>query len=162
MDAVAEMRVGSAHFVFKGSEEWVDRKIDDVGGLAAGIKEVGRLALAEAEMSGQVPTPSTINEPSVPKQVSSLATYLKEKDAQKNQTLRFLATSGWLMHKGANRISTSEVARALKDNHQSRLGNPSDCLAKNISKGLCEKDGDGFFITPEGWAELGEANPAFA
>ncbi len=48
------------------------------------------------------------------------------------------------------------IAKALSDHHQKRIGNPSDCLNQNCSKGLCEKTKDGFFITPEGWKALGE------
>ncbi len=85
----------------------------------------------------------------------SLATYLAEKQAMSNQTLRFLATADWLRQKGVTPLSTSAVAQALKSNNQSRLSNPSDCLNKNAGKGLVEKDGKTFFITPEGLASLG-------
>jgi hypothetical protein len=85
----------------------------------------------------------------------SLATHLSEKQATSNQTLRFLATADWLRQKGQTPLTTSAVAQALKNNHQSRLANPSDCLNKNAAKGFVEKDGKTFFITPEGLAHLG-------
>jgi hypothetical protein len=50
---------------------------------------------------------------------------------------------------------TSAVSKALSDNHQKRLGNAAECLNQNISKGFCEKQGGGFYITPEGLKDLG-------
>ena len=85
----------------------------------------------------------------------SLATYLSEKQATSNQTLRFLATADWLRQKGQGPLTSTAVAQALKNNHQNRLANPADCLNKNAAKGFVEKDGKTFFITPEGLAHLG-------
>lgn len=85
----------------------------------------------------------------------SLATYIREKGADGNQTQRFLVTADWLRRRG-QQLSSGSVAKALTDNHQSRVSNPADCLNKNVAKGLCEKLKDGgFFITPEGLKELG-------
>lgn len=87
----------------------------------------------------------------------SLATYLTEKQATSNQTLRFLATADWLRQKGQTPLTSSAVALALKNNHQHRLANPADCLNKNAAKGFVEKDKKEFFITPEGLASLGHS-----
>ncbi|MGJ8629052.1 MAG: hypothetical protein ACSHXB_18990 [Sulfitobacter sp.] len=54
-------------------------------------------------------------------------------------------------------MKTAEISKSLKDNQQSKLSNPSECLNKNVGKGFCEKTSEGFFVTPEGWAELGES-----
>jgi len=67
---------------------------------------------------------------------------------------RFLATADWIRLRGESELTTSKVSKALLDNHQKRLGNPADCLNQNVRKGHCEKKGDGFFITPEGFKEL--------
>ena len=85
----------------------------------------------------------------------SLAIFLKEKNATSVQTVRFLATSAWLEAKGSKRLSAKDVSQALKDANQARLGNPADCLAKNIQKGYCEKDGKQYFVTEEGKQSLG-------
>lgn len=45
---------------------------------------------------------------------------------------------------------TSDVTKALKDSNQTRLGNPSDSLNQNVTKGYCEKDGKEFYVTEEG------------
>lgn len=49
------------------------------------------------------------------------------------------------------------VSKALKDNHQKRLGNAADNLNQNIAKGFCEKTDGGFYITPDGLKSLGHA-----
>jgi len=51
-------------------------------------------------------------------------------------------------------LTTGDVSKALKDSNQSRLGNPSQCLNDNVSKGYCEKDGKQFFVTQEGKVSL--------
>ena len=86
----------------------------------------------------------------------SLASYLSAQQAGTNQVKRFLATADWLRRKGVPALSTSAVSKALKDNHQARLGNPSDCLNQNVAKGFAEKDGKDFYITPEGLKSLGQ------
>ncbi|RKY83799.1 hypothetical protein DRQ11_12510, partial [candidate division KSB1 bacterium] len=80
----------------------------------------------------------------------TLPVFLNEKDATKNQLNKFLATAIWLHAKGKNRLKTSDITAALKDAQQTRLGNPSDCLNKNVKKGYIEKDGTEFFVTQEG------------
>ena len=84
----------------------------------------------------------------------SLASYIRDKQADKNQTRRFLVTASWLSGRSSEPLTTTAVAKALLDNHQKRLGNPADCLNKNVSRGFCEKTKDGFFITPEGLEAL--------
>jgi len=79
-----------------------------------------------------------------------LASFLRDKNAGTNQVKKFLAASVWLEAKGKNRLTTADVTRALKDSNQSRIGNPADCLNKNVSKGHCEKDGKEFFVTTDG------------
>ena len=85
---------------------------------------------------------------------TSLASYIRSKGTNRSQVQRFLVTADWLRRRGAT-LSSTAVAKALAENHQSRLANPADCLNKNVAKGLCEKTKDGFFVTPEGLKELG-------
>ena len=55
-----------------------------------------------------------------------------------------------------DRLATSDITKALKDSKQSGVGNASQCLALNISKGFCHKDGKKqFFVSDEGRTELG-------
>jgi len=80
----------------------------------------------------------------------TLASFLKDKNATSKQVLKFLATAVWLESKGKNRMTTADVTQALRDSNQSKLNNAADCLAQNVKKGLCEKEGNQFFVTSEG------------
>jgi hypothetical protein len=66
-----------------------------------------------------------------------------------------LATADWLRQKGVEPLTSGAVAKALAENQQSRLVNPSESLNKNVAKGHCEKTAGGFFVTPDGLVELG-------
>lgn len=146
-----EVSVGRVTFFGEGSEDWLAAQLEKV--LEATKNHPS--ANAEEEVSDaerQANGPPSAG----PQNVGSLASFLKAKDATSNQTKRFLVTAGWLAKKGKRTLKTADVSKALKDNQQSRLSNPADALNKNVGKGFCEKNGDGFFITPEGWTELGE------
>jgi hypothetical protein len=88
---------------------------------------------------------------------ATLASYVRQKGGSENQVDRFLATADWLRQRG-KQLTTAAVTKALRDHHQKKLANPADCLNKNVSKGFCEKSGDGFFITPDGLQKLGHKN----
>ncbi|MEM9332799.1 MAG: hypothetical protein AAGA53_15860 [Pseudomonadota bacterium] len=149
-----KVAIGKITFSGKGDAEWLAKQLDKV------LEAVSKHHLEETEIPDQGNSGAKLVSSELPSmnknEVGTLATFLKTKDATTNQTKRFLATAAWLTKKGSNTIKTSDVSKALRDNHQSRLGNPSDCLNQNVKKGFCEKTADSFFVTPEGWDELGE------
>lgn len=146
------MATSSISFSFGGisfageaeNEEWLTEQVDKILELAS--KSPSLVASPT-----QPPLAASAGE----KFTGTLVSHLKAKGAESNQNKRFLATADWLRLKGNSDLTTSLVAKALKDNHQSRLGNPSDCLSQNIGKGFCEKIGSSFYITPEGLKDLG-------
>jgi hypothetical protein len=153
-----EFKIGSVCFSAEGDQEWVAQQLNTV--IEAASKAPGALDGAAGEPAAPV-RQDHIGKTNAPETNSiSLASYLKTKGADSNQTKRFLATAAWLRGRGQQEITSSDVSKALKDNHQNRLGNAADCLNKNVSKGFCEKSGKSFFITPEGLTELGEINGA--
>lgn len=140
--------LGDIRFSGEGNQDWLEEQLDK---------------FIDAVNSGKIRAPSTPSsmsqdtlERSETSSVGTLATYLKDKNADTVQNHRFLATAAWLKHRGERSLTTGSVAKALRENQQKRLGNPSDCLRQNIARGFCEKDGNGFFITPEGWQHLHE------
>ena len=143
-DARIEVKVGSVSFLGEGSEPWVSGEFD---------KALQRIA----ELAKIVPV-STIAvdvQPTSQRAVGTLAVFLKAKNATSNQTRKFLSTAVWLHDRDRkDRLTTGDITKALSDSQQSRLGNPSDCLNKNVGRGFCEKDGKGFYVTEEGRAEL--------
>jgi hypothetical protein len=141
-----DIAVGDVKFSGEGSEEWVAEQLKKVLATATELRKTAPM-LRQAGASagdGQVAEPRVFRD--------SLASFIKAQGAEANQLRRFLVTAEWLRRRGAEALTTTAVAKALKDNHQNRLTNPSDCLNKSVGQGLCEKTEDGFFITPQGLA----------
>lgn len=146
--------IGSISFSGEGEEKWVAAQLDKILEKAPELIRISPERQAEIEGAQQHKHKEASISPAEGITTKTLATFLKEKNATTNQTKKFLATALWLEAKGKNRLSTSVVTKALRDNNQSKLGNPSDALNKNVSKGFCEKDGKDFYVTEEGKASL--------
>ena len=145
-----DIKLGNLAFAGEGDQDWLALQLQKVIDAAESLSKVAGLQRAPAQTSSPEVAIGGAGE-------VSLATYLRAKGADKNQTMRFLATAHWLSGRGEQNLTSTLVAKALADNHQSRLANPADCLNKNVAKGLCEKKKDGgFFISPEGLRELGQ------
>ena len=142
-----ELNVGAIKFSGSGDQQWLSEQIAVLIEAAKTIPG-NNSATNEATSDIQREDASVV--------VGSLATYLKAKGAETKQSQRFLATAAWLHHRGNRPLSTRLVSQTLREHQQKRLGNPSECLNQNVGRGFCEKTPDGFFITPEGWQQLGE------
>lgn len=138
-----QIKVGELEFSGEGEQAWVSTQLERV------LKVAPTLAAAKGTERSAGGGMSNDTQPGVVGS-QSLGSFLRDKNAAVNQVKKFLATAAWLHAKGKKRLTTADVTRALKDNSQSRLGNPADCLNKNVSKGFCEKDGKEFFVTSEG------------
>ncbi len=136
-------KFGVLEFSGEGSEIWLEKQLDKL--LKQPINFLS--APLSKESSGFSPQTKSTS--------STLVAFLTEKDAKSNQNKKFLATATYLQIKGKKPLKVGDIAKALKDSNQGRLGNPSDTLSQNISKGFCERDGEGFFVTEEGYRELG-------
>lgn len=145
-----EFKLGSIDFCGEGEEKWLAAQLDKVLDRAP---ELLMVAPKDSEPEAGNGGNGDESPPAASAKVS-LAKFLDQKNAAKKQIERFLATAEWLTIRGTSKMSTGDVTKALKDNHQPRLANPSDCLNKNVSKGYCEKDGRKFFVTPEGRKSL--------
>ena len=146
-EAKLAFQLGQISFSGEGSEEWVAKQLEQFLGR---VPELSGLA-----QSADVVVDAAPKQPKTPTNVGSLAAYIKQKGGEKNQVKRFLAAADWLRIKGEKNLKTALVSKALRDNQQKKLRNPSQCLASNLSQGFCEKNGSGFYITPEGFASLG-------
>lgn len=144
-----DVTVGAVSFSGEGEPEWLSQELDKVLKAATDLPKV--------QPSGFNPeqTSSILSAPSSGGSVGALVSHIKSYGGESNQTKRFLATADWLRLRGESQLATAKVSKALSDNHQKRLGNPADCLNLNVKKGFCEKQGDGFFITPDGLKDLG-------
>jgi hypothetical protein len=169
-----KLKMGAAEIEFEGSSEFLKAEVlPTVEKLLAMVDarvDLQRTNIYVAPQSNGVQrlsNPSHENsnveienlddaEKGLDKPITSLATYLKTKDAGKNQNQRLLATAGWLHKKGNREITATLISETLLEHQQTKLGNPADCLNQNVRKGHCEKTKTGFFITPEGWIHLDE------
>jgi hypothetical protein len=146
-EAKLQVKIGDVEFSGEGDKAWIETQLNKILKAApaivatrpAGQRHVAHVASDDQNQAGAA---------------QPLASFLRDKGAATSQVRKFLATAVWLHAKGKNRLSTADVTRALKDSNQSRLGNPADCLNKNVAKGHCEKDGKDFYVTTEGHASM--------
>jgi hypothetical protein len=149
-EAKIEIKIGQIQFSGQGEPDWVGKQLDKI--LAQAEKLIQLAPKADEKLPGDKGEVSGGKDASITKM--TLAAFLIEKNAAKNQTKKFLATSTWLHAKGQSRLQPKDVTRALKASNQSRLVNPGDALRRNISPGYCERDGKLFFVTDEGKKSL--------
>ena len=144
--AKIELKLGNFSFLGEGDQAWLSKELDKVLERVPQLGEVPSGGNATLGGGSQTKNPDVEGVP--------LASFLTSKNATTNQTKKFLATAVWLHGRGRNRLTTKDVVKALKDSNQTRIGNPADCLLKNIGKGFCEKDGSEFFVIGGGSASL--------
>jgi len=152
-----EVSIGNFSFNGEGEAAWLSEQLDKILDRAESIVRLAsQVTLTSSPPVGQHHEPADFSQANDIAN-KTLVTFLKEKNATSNQVEKFLATAAWLEAKGQNRVSTKDVSAALKNASQKRLTNASDALAKNVSKGFCEKEGNQFFVTQEGKEHLGIA-----
>ncbi|PHR71161.1 MAG: hypothetical protein COA67_06925 [Lutibacter sp.] len=147
-NARIKFKIGNIEFVGEGEQDWVTEQLDKVleriPSLATESKKIAPKAVVE--------TPQVVK--TTPKIDSSnlenLSTFLRKRDAIDKQRRRFLGTAVWLQLKGQQMIKTKEVTDALRAARQIKITNPSHQLNQNISQGFCQKEGQGFYVTPQG------------
>ncbi|MES2266744.1 MAG: hypothetical protein V4520_08285 [Bacteroidota bacterium] len=149
-----EIKIGVIEFSGEGEQDWVAIQLDKI---IAKVPELLKLkidgpvdddeAVADGKLDVDDKRPAS-------SKISNLASWLREKGATTSQVKKFLATAAFLQIEGKHRVSTADVIAALKNSNQSKLGNASDNLNANVKKGLCEKDGNEFFVTTEGMESL--------
>ncbi|WP_185984561.1 hypothetical protein [Aureimonas mangrovi] len=145
-----EFAFGSLSFSGEGTETWLSAQLERVIDAAPALGQLSPPMVIQDEPAREQGAPAGSAE-----FTASLATHIRAKGGDSNQVKRFLATADWLRQKGATPLNTGAVTKALSANHQKKLSNPADCLNKLVARGFCEKNEDGFFITPDGLADLG-------
>jgi len=141
MSTKIRLKVGSVEVEYEGPEAFLNKKLPE---LISQLREV----------ADEVPEDTEVASPVNPKNVGTLASFLKKTSVGTNATKRFLATSEWLNLKGKKELQTSDITTALRENQQTRLGNAAQCLNNNVNSGYCEKHQKNFYVTDEGRASL--------
>jgi hypothetical protein len=144
--AKIELKLGNLQFTGDGEAAWLEKQLDK---LLDRVKSVDLADLPEDPNGDQAKTRHH-------KTKETLSSYLKSSSATANQVKKFLATACWLTAKGTELFATGDITKALADNRQGKLANPSDALNKNVKKGFCVKDGKQFYVTEEGFTSLGK------
>ncbi len=163
------------HFSCEGEKDWVGAQLnlvlDRIPGLnkpesfakSEEVKPASSQAVAEdvlieeplvtevKEKRKRGPKPKVVAEPLFEELSGDpLSEFLKEKNADKNQVKKFLATAVYMHSQGEEKFSTPMISKALKASHIEKLINASDCLNKNEKKGFCIKDEKEFILTDAG------------
>lgn len=141
--AKIRIKVGEIEVDYEGSETFLNKQLPGLVEKLSQLTE--KLPPSKKKGGGHVVFTAS----------GTLASFLREKNATGSQRMKFLATAEWLHRKGSKHIKTGDVTAALREAQQTRLGNPADCLNKNVAQGYCEKNGSGFFVTDEGRTHLG-------
>lgn len=163
------------HFSCEGDKDWVETQLNQVLNRIPGLnksepfvkaekvkpstnKAVSEDVLTDEETVADAKEkgkrgrkPKVVAEPLVEEPSGDpLFEFLKEKNADKNQVKKFLATAVYLHSQGEEKFSTPMVSKLLKAAHIEKLINASDCLNKNEKKGFCIKDEKEFVLTEVG------------
>ena len=159
------------HFSCEGDKDWVEMQLNQILSRIPGlnkpelsfsseiVKSSSGEDIASRKLAGtekkvdlkQRHRLKQVNTLTTPEQSNDpLMAFLKEKDAEKNQVRKFLATSVFLHSKGVEKFSTPMVSKLLKSTHIEKLINASDCLNKNEKKGFCIKEDKEFILTEAG------------
>jgi hypothetical protein len=140
-----QIKVGHVEFSGEGEQDWLSQELDKM------LEKVPELLKIEPVIpASEVPA----DKPKIKQSLGSLVTWLKEKNVGSNQVKKFLATASFLQINGKDRMTTADVSSALSKSNQGKLNNPSDKLLQNIGKGYCIREGNLFYVTPEGLNEL--------
>jgi hypothetical protein len=154
-DSKIHFKIGTLEFTGEGDSEWVSIQLDKILNKVPDLLKVVPL---DKPKDSNVLVDKESKQNGLTKIVKStnLSVFLREKNASTNQVKKFLATSAFLQLNGKNRLTTSDITKALKEANQTKIGNPSEYLNQNVKKGYCEKDGSkNFFVTSHGFEELG-------
>ena len=163
------------HFACEGEKDWVGAQLNQVLNRIPGLNSSESFTKSEKIKPSSIQVLSEDNliaETSVtevkekskrgrkPKLIAEslvvepsgdpLFEFLKEKNADKNQVKKFLATAVYMHSQGEEKFSTPMISKALKASHIEKLINASDCLNKNEKKEFCIKDEKEFILTDAG------------
>lgn len=155
-EAKIEVKIGQISFSGEGEPSWLSGQLDKILDRAESLLSLAPIQappLAPGATGGTHQAADLSGHSEIA--LKPLAVWLKEKGADTNQNLKFLATAVWLEAKGQNRLQTKDVSSALGNANQKRLGNAAECLNQNVKQGFCEKEGKQFYVTEEGKKRLG-------
>jgi hypothetical protein len=154
-DSKINFKIGTIEFTGEGDPDWVSTQLDKILNKVPELLKVVPIDKPK-DSNDLLDNKSKQSEMTKAVKPSNLSVFLREKNASTNQVKKFLATSAFLQLNGKDRLTTSDITKALKEANQTKIGNPSEYLNQNVKKGHCEKDGSKeFFVTSHGFEYLG-------
>ena len=154
-----EFKIGNIEFVGEGDQDWVTEQLDKMLErlpelLNESKKDTSKITVKKVieEVTPSQPTDLfSTPQPAIKRVIpENLSAFLRNKDAIDKQRRKFLGTAVWLQENGKQLIKTKEVTDALRAARQVKITNPSHQLNQNIAQGYCQKEGNGFYVTPQG------------
>ncbi len=156
-NARIEIKIGSIEFIGEGEQNWVTEQLDKIlertKTIETLIKKEPKIASTSQSISPSItshPTDLFSTQKTSRTIPENLSTFLRKKDAVDKQRRKFLGAAVWLQLNGQQIIKTKEVTDALRAARQVKITNPSHQLNQNIAQGFCQKEGRGFYVTPQG------------
>lgn len=155
-NARIEIKIGSIEFTSEGEQDWVTEQLDKIlekaQELESTLKKETVKSTSQIVEVAPAEHPTDLFSTPKPKRVipENLSTFLRKKDAIDKQRRKFLGAAVWLQLNGQQMIKTKEVTDALRAARQVKITNPSHQLNQNIAQGFCQKEGRGFYVTPQG------------
>ncbi|AOW20633.1 hypothetical protein [Urechidicola croceus] len=156
-----EFKIGNLEFVGEGEQNWVTEQLDKMLERIPELvneskKSTTKQTSTPIIVSNQTnPTTDLFSAPQPERAIpENLSTFLRKKDAIDKQRRKFLGTAVWLQLNGQQMIKTKNVTDALRSARQVKITNPSHQLNQNISQGFCQKEGNGFYVTPQGVEDI--------
>lgn len=155
-----EFKIGNIEFIGEGEQEWVTLQLEKMLERIPDLQKENPTKVIKSQpetdtSEAMLPSNSGGDLFSTPKTTQraipeNLSTFLRSKDCIDKQRRKFLGTAVWLQQNGKQLIKTKEVTDALRAARQVKITNPSHQLNQNISQGFCQKEGNGFYVTPQG------------
>lgn len=152
-----EIKIGTIEFIGEGEQDWVTEQLDKILEKAQELEGAAKKVSAPLVLQKVLPAdviehPTDLFSTQKPKRAipENLSTFLRKKDAVDKQRRKFLGAAVWLQLNGQQMIKTKEVTDALRAARQVKITNPSHQLNQNIAQGYCQKEGRGFYVTPQG------------
>jgi hypothetical protein len=155
-----EFKIGKIEFVGEGEQDWVTEQLEKMleripaltkqnNAINSNVKSIISESSLDPEQitANYTPSQQTNSPKAIPE---NLSTFLRKKDCVDKQRRKFLGAAVWLQLNGKTIIKTKEVTDELKIARQIKITNPSHQLNQNINQGFCQKEGNGFYVTPEG------------
>jgi hypothetical protein len=155
-NARIEIKIGNIEFISEGEQDWVTEQLDKILDRSKDIVPINKkeaLVIPSAlEVIPEANHPTDLFSTSKPTRAipENLSTFLRKKDAIDKQRRKFLGAAVWLQLNGQQMVKTKEVTDALRAARQVKITTPSHQLNQNIAQGFCQKEGRGFYVTPQG------------